>query len=130
MTRAFAWANGIAFLAIGLGFALFARAAASGLGIAFAGAAGLGDFRAVYGGMQMALGATILYLALRESFREAVLVGLFAVAGLASLRLLSMAIDGSAGALQWRLLAPELIGVVANGLVLLAATQSAAPERG
>lgn len=119
MTRLFAWANGLGFLAIGLGFALFVHTAAKGLGISFSNATGLGDFRAVYGGMQIALGASILLLTLHKSYREALTIGLFAVTGLATLRIISMAMDWPADPLQWRLLVPELIGVGANALVLV-----------
>jgi len=118
VTRVFAWLNGLVFVAIGLGFAVFVHEAARGLGISFSNPAGLGDFRAVYGGVQLALGASILFLAVRKSYRDAVTVGLLAVTGLATVRLISMALEPAAGALQWHLLAPELMGVLANALVL------------
>jgi hypothetical protein len=116
VTRLLAWANGLGFLAIGLCFAVFAEPAARGLGITFSDAVGLGDFRAVYGGVQMALGASILFFVVRNSFREALMIGLFAVTGLASLRILSMVIDAAADPVQWRLLALEVLGGAVNVL--------------
>ena len=117
--RLWAWANGLGFLIIGLGFAMFVEEAARGLGISFSNPTGLGDFRAVYGGIQIALGVSILFLTVRGAYREAVAIGLFAVTALAGMRIIGMVIDQSTSPLQWRLLAPEVIGVVANALVLL-----------
>ena len=119
MMRLAAWLNGAVFTAIGLAFALATQWMAGGLGIHFDGAAGIGDFRAVYGGMQVALALTILIMAARRSYRDAVMIGLLAVTGLATVRIAGMIFDGHVGPQQWLLLAPEVAGAALNGTLLV-----------
>jgi hypothetical protein len=118
MIRPLAWMNGIAFLAIGLGFTLFTKRAAQGLGIIFTSPVGTGDFRAVYGGVQIAVGAGIIFLCSRNLYKEAIVIGLMIAGGLAGVRILGIVVDRSALTVQWALLAPELFGVVLNAAAL------------
>jgi hypothetical protein len=88
-------------------------------GVAFVSATGSTELRAMYGGLEAALGALALAGVLRASFERPALVALlFLTAGLASARLSGMGLDGSPSTYTFAALGVEVAtAILAGGLL-------------
>jgi hypothetical protein len=107
--------SGAILLAIGVAFLLAPVAMMQSVEIAIASPLARGDVRAVYGGMEVALGALLLLAGQRS---DRVRPGLFAAGvlftGMASGRLLGVLLDGAPPPFGWFLLLLEAGGAVIN----------------
>jgi hypothetical protein len=109
--------SGAAFLAIGLPFLVAPAWTAAHVGLSLAGALADNDVRAVYGGLQAALGAFLLASAAsRSAVASGLAVQQVSFAGLALGRALSWLVAGSPGTLGIALQAAELVGLAAGAL--------------
>jgi hypothetical protein len=111
--RAVLTLSGIIVLAIGVAFLLAPTAMMQSVDIAIATPLARGDVRAIYGGMEIAVGALLLLASRRD---DRVRPGLFAAAvlftGMAAGRLLGVLLDGTPPPFGWFLLLLELSGAV------------------
>lgn len=100
------------FAGLGLAFALAPATMMAAVDIAVPTPLAAGDVRAVYGGMQLAIGALLLAAAARAAWVRAGLLAATALfAGLLAGRLLGVALDGAPSAFGWLLAAAELAGL-------------------
>ncbi len=116
--RIFLGLSALLWLPYGL-LCFFQPTGLSGAGIMFTNPTGATELRAMYGGLQAAIGAVALLGALRPLLAERALTLLFVVcAGLGLARLLGAAIDGEVSSYTTMALALEL-GTVAITAFLL-----------
>ncbi len=99
------------FFLYGLAFS-FAPAATSFLvtGSYPQGVPALVDFRATYGGMSVAIGATLYYLHAINLIRPALVVVIFVLGGMAITRTIGMIVDGAGNVLMTLYLVLEVTG--------------------
>lgn len=103
--------SGVVFLGIGIWF-VTSPGALGIIGINAVSAAGRGDLRAVYGGLQIAIGLFLLTTAYRHQWHGIGLaVGTAAFAGLAGGRTIGFALESTTDALPWMLYAAEILGL-------------------
>lgn len=119
--RVFVLLNGLAFLGIGGSALLWPHAFGSFAGgIKLTTPAAVTDFRAVYGGLQLALATALLVCTVLKSLvRPGLFLSLLAVSGLAFGRVYGMAANGSVDHRSSLLLVPEVLGAAMNGCVCL-----------
>jgi hypothetical protein len=104
--------SALPFLGIGAGFLLAPASMAANVDVALGSATAASDVRAVYGGLQLALGALLAACALSPAHARAGLVLQVATfAGLALGRLVSLPIDGVPSPFGALLFAAELVGL-------------------
>jgi ribosomal protein S18 acetylase RimI-like enzyme len=133
-------ASSLPFVAIGCAFLVAPAAAAERVGLTLHGALADNDVRAVYGGLQLACGV-LLWLASRAGdalVRAGLAAQVVLYGGLASARVLSLALVGAPGALGFALHAGEFAALVLGAIawrslrrepVALRAEQGATIER-
>ncbi len=115
------------FAAYGVGFLIAPQALASQLDITLGSASALADFRAMYGGLCLAVGAFfVLGLRFATWRRQAVVLATLGAGGLAVGRLTSIAIDGLPGPLVLAFLASELAALALGGFILMQGAESPA----
>jgi hypothetical protein len=104
--------SALAFAGIGAAFLLAPEAMAARVGLSLAGATAANDVRAVYGGLQLGVGACLAWLARRpDSLRAGLTLQLFGFGGLAAARFASLLLDGHPGALGLALHGAELVAI-------------------
>lgn len=125
--------NAAAFVFFGLKWLLSPEAMASGLGIRLTNADAVTDAQAVYGGLELGVGAFLGICALRQRLQHAgLLAATLALSGLALSRGLGIVLSAQAvtGA-TWQLLVTDITGSVLNATALVVAwrkpDQAAAP---
>jgi hypothetical protein len=112
-------ASSLPFLAIGVGFLLAPGPMAANVDVTLASATAASDVRAVYGGLQIAIGALLAACAFSAAhLRAGLILQIATFAGLASGRLVSLPLDGALSSLGAALLAAEIAGL-ALGVVAL-----------
>jgi hypothetical protein len=93
--RIFLGISVVVWLPYGIYCFLAPESLAEGAGVAFTNGTGRTELRAMYGGLQAAIGLLALAGFLKEQFTTAALLGIgFVAAGLLSTRLLGLALDG------------------------------------
>ena len=106
------WLSAVAFAAIGAAFLLAPVAMAARVGVSLAGATAANDVRAVYGGLQLGVGACLAWLAWRpDTLRAGLTLQLFGFGGLAAARFASLLLDGYPGALGLALHGAEVVAI-------------------
>jgi hypothetical protein len=118
VTRFSTWLFGLGFVLLGLVFCLWAGPLLEQSGVAFTKVDALPGLRAVYAGLHLAIGFSIVTCAACRLYAIGLLNATLAVTGLAIVRAVGMIVEHAATATQWVLLAPEIAGVIA-GIVLL-----------
>src|SRR5262249_38512993 len=115
--RVIVGANAMGFLAIGAVALLWPHTFGSFTGgIVLTTAPAVTDFRAVYGGLHLAIAVALFaWVASRPLTRPCLFLALLAVSGLAFGRVWGMVANGRADQLSLGLLAPEVLGVALNG---------------
>ena len=117
--RAVLWVDILVFVGFGAAFLVAPVALLAPLGIELRTDAAVIEIRAVYGGLQLGIGACLLGCALR---RESTSVGLRLAAttlgGLVLVRLFAMVVAGAFSALLAALAAAELLGAGINATAL------------
>ena len=107
--------SGLVFLGVGVWF-ITSPGALGIIGINAATAAGRGDIRAVYGGLQIAIAVMLLACAYREAWLTTGLtIGTMCFSGLLLGRLYGFALEPTTDTLPWILGAAEAAGVALNG---------------
>lgn len=102
-------------LAFGLAMTVAPEALLGPLGLSFDSAAAVTEIRAFYGGLELGLGAAILYCLLRPTLRRLGLqLSALCYGCIAIVRALGMVIDGSGGTFLWAALIFEAVLAVAN----------------
>jgi hypothetical protein len=119
MARFVLVASAIAFAGIGAAFLVCPEAMAEHVGLSLARAIADNDVRAVYGGLQIGIGAFLATCAARPAwFRPGLVAQLFLFGGLALARVVSLFAAGFPGQLGAALHAAEIVAFV-FGLVAL-----------
>ena len=114
------WLNAIVFVGFGIACALLpAEISELTVGAAPATASAMTDFRAVYGGMMIGIGALLIFTAREPAYQRAGLVAvLLIMIGMASTRILGMLSDGSPNGYMQAYLAAEIFMAILVSLVL------------
>jgi hypothetical protein len=121
VARVLLFTMAVAFLAFGIAYAVWPDAMVKDVGLHL-GESGRIDLRSVYGGMQVGIGAFLIYCAVAERrVRTGLVASLAMLGGLAGTRAIGMIQTGVTSNVMWSLLAVEAIGVpmAVAGLVLL-----------
>jgi hypothetical protein len=88
------------------------------------------DFRAVYGGLELGIGVSLIVAALRKPWRQPALnMACLVLGGLILGRLISVSIDESPGVVGWVLLGLEVALVGVAGFASLRLQRARAEER-
>jgi hypothetical protein len=125
-TRVFLVLSALVWLSYGLYCFAAPASLAGGAGVAFQSPTGSTELRAMYGGLQVAIGALAALGALRAAWQRHALVALaFLTAGLGVARLAGLALDGGLSSYTGMALAFEWGSAVAATLLL--ARESARP---
>jgi hypothetical protein len=118
-TRIFLALSALVWLPYGLYCFAAPQALAGSAGVAFQSPTGSTELRAMYGGLQAAIGALALLGALRPTHRRPALVALaFLTVGLGAARLSGLALDGGLSAYTGIALAFEWGSAAAAGVLL------------
>ncbi len=105
--------TGVIVIAIGVPFLLAPVAMMQTIDIAVASPLGLGDIRAIYGGMQIGAGVLLLLASRRaELVRPGLIAAAILFAGMFGGRVFAMLLDGAPPAFGWLLAFAELSGLV------------------
>jgi len=110
------------FIAFGVAYTVWPAAMVRDVGVRLTTTAARIDVGAVYGGLQLGIGAFLYYCALRpQRLRTGLVATLAMLAGLAGTRAIGMLATGTTSTTMWSLLAVEALGVPLSiaGLVLL-----------
>ncbi len=111
--------SALPFLGIGAGFLAAPTSMAANVDLAVGSATAASDVRAVYGGLQLAIGAFLVAGAFSRAYlRTGLLLQIIAFGGLALGRLVSLPIDGAPSPFGALLLGAELVAL-ALGLAAL-----------
>jgi hypothetical protein len=117
--RVFLGLSALIWLPYGIWCLLDPAQLAGSAGVSFVSATGSTELRAMYGGLQAGIGALALGGVLRASLeRPALLMLLFLTAGLASARLVGLALDGSASSYTLTALCFEIPTAAITGWLL------------
>lgn len=115
--RAIITLSAILFIALGTAFLLWPAAMAAVVEITVSTPTAITDLRAVYGGMNLALGVYFATSIFSEARRKAALLALFAIfTGLAATRVFGIAVDGAQRPITYLLLAGEVIGLILTAI--------------
>ena len=124
-TRIFLVLSALLWLPYGLYCWLYPSALAEAAGVAFQSPTGSTELRAMYGGLQAALGVLALFGALLRSWVRPALVAIaFATAGLGSARLAGTLLDGGLSSYTTMALGFEFASAVIALVLLNRATKS------
>lgn len=110
--------SGVGFVLFGLILLVAPQATLAGLGITVSDGAATVEIRAFYGGLELALGALLLWAALRPEARaHGLVLGAVSYGGIGLVRGVSMALAGVATPFLWAALVTEavLAGLCALG---------------
>lgn len=116
--RILAYFVSFGFLLLAAMFWFFPLQTTGALGTRFTTADSLADYRAVYGGLHLAICAYMFFNIVRRRFVSVVFMAGLATAGLASGRIYSMIIDSAFTQTNIILLAPEVVGAVLSAFLL------------
>ncbi|MBF0278484.1 MAG: DUF4345 family protein [SAR324 cluster bacterium] len=122
IVRFFVIGTGLLYVALGLSFIFATSTMISKLPLTVSGPAGTTEIRAVYGGLELALGIVFIYAGVfNRSLEFAVFTMLLTFIGLALSRGAGILIDGSNDSFTLRLWWIEILGVVysAGSLILI-----------
>ena len=111
------------FLLIGLSFLFIPKAIMGVVDIATESSTGVADIRAVYGGLDLAIGILLGLSFLRKEWSTGLAVGTHTCACMAGGRLLGMARDGASDILTFGLLGVELLGAALAAVAWFLARQ-------
>ncbi|MBF0289487.1 MAG: DUF4345 family protein [SAR324 cluster bacterium] len=117
IVRFFLISTGIVYLGLGLSFIFATSTMVSKLPFMITAPAGTTEIRAVYGGLELALGIVFIYAgALNRSLDFAVFTMLATFIGLATIRGVGILIDGSQDSFTMKLWYVESFGVLYSSL--------------
>jgi hypothetical protein len=121
--------SALPFLGIGGAFLAAPASMATNVDVALGSATAASDVRAVYGGLQLAIGALLAGCAIaRAHVRAGLALQMTAFGGLATGRLVGVPIDGAPSALGAALLIAELVALGLGAAALRLAPASPAAE--
>jgi hypothetical protein len=122
--------SGVPFVAIGLAFLVDPAAMGAHIGLALADATAANDVRAVYGGLQVGLGALLWACASRARWVTGGVAALLATfGGLVAGRVVSLLVDGMPAPLGLLLHAGELAGLLGGIAAAAALARARRPTR-
>jgi hypothetical protein len=108
--------SGAVFVGIGVMFLAFPERMVPNVSIVAPPGTALTDVRAVYGGLDAAIGVFLLYCLAQSQVRIGLLAGLLTLGGLACGRVLGIALDGQQAPITYYLLTSEVLGAVICGV--------------
>lgn len=120
------WMLGIlaaVFLLLGLAFMFLPKMMIGALGIKAESGLALADIRAVYGGLDLALGILLVICFLRKEWATGLAIGTLAYTCLFAGRLVGILVDGANDILTFGLFALEVLGAVLAALAWFLARQ-------
>lgn len=106
--------NGIGYLVLGLACAILPEETARLVGLALIGPKGLAEYVAVYGGLEIGMGAFFLLCRRQGMTRPGLLFALCLYAGLVGLRTAAMIANGPTSDLGWALFSLECLFLVVS----------------
>ena len=115
--RVLAFVNAGVYLALGIYFLVDPLTALAAVGVTTDGPAGLVELRAMYGGLEFAVGIVMVFGTLCGRTREVIWAALILYAGLGGVRALLM-LTNDIGGTHVILVTIELAGVALNGAAL------------
>lgn len=120
------WIDALIYAGLGAWLVVDPVASLAGVGVTVSAPAGVTELRAMYGGLELGLGAFLALTALRPAWREAGLwMAALSVGGLGLARGLSAALD-AASPMLWGFVALELTATALNAAAIVALRRSAA----
>lgn len=125
LSRAALWIAAATFLFFGVAYALFPDRMTAVVGIALPSSTARADVRAVYGGLEIAIGALLAWAATKPSrLVEGLFVATVLFAGLFLGRVAGALVDGEFAPTTLRILGGEGFAVLGCGVALLLARRS------
>lgn len=120
------WINAVVFLGLGVWLIIDPVGGLSGVDVTARSPAGVTELRAMYGGLELGLGAFGALAALRPAWRVSALWAFtLAVGGLGAVRGLNSLLTAGHSSMLWTLFATEMVGTLMNVAALRQAQRGA-----
>ncbi len=121
------WCNALVYFALGAWLVIDPVGGLRLVDVTVLSPAGVTELRAMYGGLELGMGASLVLTALRPTWREAGLTtATVTLGGLGLARGFGLFLTSGTSPLLWAFFASEVVGTVLNVLALRALRRSAA----